>query len=266
MADYVIGDVHGCMDTLQRLLKAIGYSPSRDRIFFTGDLVNGGPESAAVVRWAIEQNASAVLGNHDLHLLAVAAGVRRPRSKDTFSDLLNAKDSEELLEWLRQRPLAIREERFLLVHAGVLPEWELSGIVQLSAEVEAALRGDRLSEFLRKMYGDDPRRWSDELTGSDRLRLIVNAMTRLRMLTRDNKIDFHHKKKPQDNTGKLRAWFEAENRRSIGFPIFFGHWAALGFYRGDEVTGLDSGCVWGGKLTAWRVDGAALFQAPAEMH
>lgn len=265
MADYVIGDVHGCFDTLCRLLEKFAYSPERDRIFMTGDLVNSGPQSAKVVRWAKEQKASVVLGNHDLHLLAVSAGVRASRKKDRFHDLLDAPDSIELLEWLRMRPLVIREKNFLLVHAGVLPEWDSDKIVNLAGEVEQKLRGSESDQFLREMYGDEPRRWSDELTGIDRLRIIVNAMTRLRMLKNRNEIDLEYKKPPKPSSKELQPWFEVPNRRSSDTRIFFGHWAALGFYRGNGVIGLDSGCIWGRKLTAYRVDDGQIFQVPSEI-
>ncbi|HLS27681.1 MAG TPA: symmetrical bis(5'-nucleosyl)-tetraphosphatase [Opitutales bacterium] len=265
MADYVIGDVHGCFDTLCRLLEKIAYSPERDRIFMTGDLVNSGPQPAEVVRWAKEEGASVVLGNHDLHLLAVAAGVRAPRKKDRFYDLLDAPDSAELLEWLRTRPLVIREKDFLLVHAGVLPEWDLETIERLAEEVQHELRGPRSAEFLREMYGDEPRRWREDLTGIDRLRITVNAMTRLRMLKDGNEIDFEHKKPPKPASKDLQPWFEVPSRRSRDTLIFFGHWAALGFYEGNGVIGLDSGCIWGRQLTAWRVDDGQIFQVPSEM-
>lgn len=265
MATYVIGDVHGCLETLHRLLELFHYDGTRDRILMTGDLVNGGPESAGVVRWAMENQASVVLGNHDLHLLAVAAGVRRLRKKDTFTDLLGASDGDELLNWLRTRPLVIQVEDVLLVHAGLLPDWDVETALQLGREVEAILQGKSAGRFLDTMYGDKPRRWNDQLEGRKRLRVIVNAMTRMRMLTGENEIDLKHKKPPKSASSELRPWFSVPGRRSSGTRIFFGHWAALGFYVSDNVVGLDSGCAWNGKLTAWRLDDGKTFQVRSEL-
>jgi bis(5'-nucleosyl)-tetraphosphatase (symmetrical) len=265
MATYLIGDVHGCFETLSRLLEEFGYNPKNDRIYLTGDLVNGGPASAAVLRWAKRHEASAVLGNHDLHLLAVAAGARAPRKNDTFLDLLEAEDGEELISWLRNRPLVIREKEFLLVHAGVLPEWDTATTLRLAGEAEALLRSPPDRTFFREMYGDEPSQWSETLTGMDRIRVIINAMTRLRTLTPENGIDAEHKGPPEEAPAENRPWFSVEGRATSGDQIFFGHWAALGFYEGEKTVGLDSGCAWGGKLSAWRLEDGRLFQVVSEL-
>lgn len=265
MATYLIGDVHGCFDTLCRLLRQIEYDPGLDRIYLTGDLVNGGPGSAAVVRWAKQEGAAVVLGNHDLHLLAVATGARAPRKRDTFFDLLEADDRDELLDWLRSRPFLIEEDHFLLVHAGLLPEWDVATAARLAAEAAAALRSNPGRGFFRDMYGDEPSRWSERLEGMDRLRVVINATTRLRMITRSNEIDMRYKGPAQDAPADLRPWFLAPGRARSAKPVFFGHWAALGFYRGDKAIGLDSGCAWGGKLTAWRLEDSRAFQVSSEL-
>lgn len=265
MGTYIIGDVHGCLTTFQRLLEAFQYDEVADRILMTGDLVNGGPDSAGVVRWAKNHGAEVVLGNHDLHLLVVAAGARAPRKNDTFLDLLGAEDSDDLLDWLRNRPLAIREENLLLVHAGVLPSWDIPTVMRLAGEVEAQLRDGSRLEFWREMYGDQPCRWNEKLTGSDRLRVIVNALTRLRTLTTKHEIDIGFTGPLRDVPPNLTPWFAIPGRRSASTRIFFGHWAALGFYRGENVVGLDSGCAWGGALTAWRLEDGAVFQVPSEL-
>lgn len=265
MATYIIGDVHGCLDSLQRLLAEIEFDAGSDRVLLTGDLVNGGPESAGVVRWARRHQAGVVLGNHDLHLLAVAAGERPPRRNDTFYDLLEAEDSRELLDWLRNRPLLIREEKFLLVHAGLLPEWDVSTALRLAGEAEEAIRarGDE-SAFFRGMYGDEPGRWDDGLEGIDRLRVIINAMTRMRMVQKDGAIDAEFKGPLRNAPPGLLPWFAVSGRAAGETRVVFGHWAALGLYRDEKVIGLDSGCVWGGHLTAWRLEDERVFQVESE--
>ncbi len=262
MATYIIGDVHGCFTTLRRLLSIIQYDRRHDCIYLTGDLINGGPDSVAVVRWAIDEDVRTVLGNHDLHLLACAAGASPLRKKDTFSDLLTAADADDLVEWMRSRPLLIAAESFVLVHAGLLPDWTVQTALGLAAEVEKQLQSDDAAQFLRKMYGDTPVKWRPDLQSWDRLRIIVNAMTRMRMLTQDGALDLKMKKAARPG---LLPWFSFPGRRSAGTRIFFGHWAALGFHMGADWVGLDSGCVWGGCLTAWRLDDSTWFQAPSEM-
>ncbi len=262
MATYFIGDVHGCFRTLERLLARLNWTRG-DRVFLTGDLVNGGPESAEVLRWARENAAGTVLGNHDLHLLAVAAGARPARKGDTFGDVLEAADREELLEWLRGRPMLIAEEGFVLVHAGLLPEWDLGLARELAGEVEARVREGR-REFFAKMYGDLPARWSADLRGADRWRVAVNAMTRMRMLTEAGELEMDFKKPPEEAPAGLRPWFAVP--RAAEMPrIFFGHWAALGLRVEANAVGLDSGCVWGRELTAFRLEDGAVFQERSEL-
>lgn len=268
MATYIIGDVHGCFETLGRLLAAIEFNPVEDRIFLTGDLVNGGPQSAAVVRWAMRHRAGVVLGNHDLHLLAVASGARPPRKSDTFFDLLEAEDAELLLQWLRNRPLLISEEGFLLVHAGLWPSWDEATAQGLAGEAEQAIRGSSKGlevAFFQAMYGDEPRRWDSDLVGMGRTRVIINAMTRMRMVEADGTLDLEYKG-PVDGASKgLRPWFAGSRCLTGGKPVFFGHWAALGFHRRGNVIGLDSGCVWGAKLTGWRLEDGRVFQVASEL-
>lgn len=264
MATYIIGDVHGCLTTLHRLLESFAYDAGRDRVLLTGDLVNGGPDSAGVVRWAKKNGAAAVLGNHDLHLLAVAAGARAPRKNDTLHELLGADDSDELLDWLRSRPLIIHEKDLLLVHAGLLPSWDIAMALRLAAEVELQLRGGSQIDFWREMYGDQPRRWHDQLQGMDRLRVVINAMTRMRTLTRDHEIDLEFTGPAADAPANLNPWFSIPGNWS-GPRLFFGHWAALGYYSDEKVVGLDSGCAWGGSLTAWRLEDSEVFQVPSEV-
>lgn len=265
MATYIVGDVHGCFETLQALLQKIEWRPERDRVFLTGDLVNGGPDSLAVVRWARESCQGVVLGNHDLHLLAVAAGARPGRDADTFDDLLAAPDREELLRWLGERPLVILEPDFLLVHAGLLSQWGPEKARELAAEVEGVLRSDGAGSFLQRMYGNEPGRWEESLSGPDRLRVVVNAMTRMRMVTRDGCIDLHEKGPPEKAPAGLAPWYEEWRRRWSGRQVFFGHWAALGLRRMDPVVALDSGCAWGGWLSAIRLEDGKLFQAKSEL-
>lgn len=253
---YLIGDVQGCHEALDRLLAEVGFSPSRDRAWLLGDLVNRGPDSLATLRRVRDSDGAldGLLGNHDLHLLAVAAGIRRPHRLDTLDALLDAPDRESLLAWLRERPLARRERGWLLVHAGVLPAWDGATALSLAGEVEAVLAGPDWAGFLAHMYGNEPSRWDDALRGADRLRVIVNALTRLRFCTPDGTMEFATK----DGSGEAPpghvAWFDAPGRRSAGERIAFGHWSTLGAVTRDDLLALDTGCVWGGCLTAVALD------------
>jgi len=258
MAVYAIGDVQGCYEPLQALLRTIRFDPARDTLWFTGDLVNRGPRSADVVRFAmgLAERAVTVLGNHDLHLLAVAAGKAKPKKRDTLEDILTAPDRAELLDWLRRRPLLHHDARlnYTLIHAGLLPPWDLADAVRLAREAEAALGRDGGEQFFDHMYGDLPDHWSTELRGHERLRVIVNAFTRLRFCDRDGNMDLRHKGPPGSQPADLLPWFQVPRRRSRALRIIFGHWSTLGAYRGDGVIGLDTGCLWGGRLTAVRLD------------
>ncbi len=261
MATYAIGDVQGCFDELQELLARIGFERSRDRLWFVGDLVNRGPQSLEVLRAVRAQGDAAivVLGNHDLHLLAVAEGFARKRADDTLDAVLEASDREELLDWLRGRPMMHAEGRYALVHAGLLPQWSVDQALALAAEVEATLRGPEFRTFFARMYGGTPDRWDETLSGVERLRVIVNAMTRLRFCTPDGAMDFHVKNE-QAPAGYF-PWFEARGPRAEP-AIVCGHWSALGLRLTERFALLDSGCVWGGALTALRLEDRWLVQVP----
>lgn len=258
MALYAIGDVQGCYDSLRRLLDAIHFDPTHDRLWFTGDLVNRGPDSAAVVRFVAQlgDRAVTVLGNHDLHLLAVAAGAATLSPADTLGDILRSNDSEYLLTWLAGRPIFHHDAGlgYSLVHAGMLPQWDIPAARACAREVEAHVRL-RTADFFRQMYGDVPDRWSERLAGAERLRLIVNAFTRLRYCYPDGKVDYQHKGPPGSQPPPLLPWFQVPGRASRGQRIVFGHWSALGLWVDDDVIGLDTGCLWGGRLTALRLAG-----------
>jgi bis(5'-nucleosyl)-tetraphosphatase (symmetrical) len=254
---HLIGDVQGCDEALGRLLAQIGFSPSRDHIVLLGDLVNRGPDSERVLRRLMSYGSSAtsLLGNHDLHLLAAAVGARKLRRQDTFESILTAPDRDELLDWLRQRPLAVQVEGWLCVHAGVAPQWNSDDTLALALEVQSSLRSAQASGLLHAMYGDAPTRWSASLQGPDRWRCLVNILTRIRFCTADGTLDLKSKEGAGDAPAGHHAWFEVPGRRSDGEKIAFGHWSTLGLVNQPDLLGIDTGCVWGGALTAVRVDG-----------
>jgi len=258
MALYAIGDVQGCNDELGALLDAVHFSPDRDRLWFVGDLVNRGPDSLGVLRRirALGDAATVTLGNHDLHLLAVAYGFAHLRSGDTLDDILAAPDRGGLLEWLSGRPL-LHDDRALnacMLHAGLAPQWDLAKARRCAREFEGALRRDP-ETLLERLYGDQPDRWDDALEGAERLRFIVNCFTRLRYVDADGRLMLRAKGSPKKTqTPSLIPWFEAREARWRGPRIVFGHWSTLGFFQDAGVTGLDTGCVWGGTLTALRLD------------
>jgi bis(5'-nucleosyl)-tetraphosphatase (symmetrical) len=256
--NYLVGDIQGCCDALDRLLAKIGFSPSRDHLGVVGDLVNRGPASLETLRRlrGLGNAATCVLGNHDLNLLAVAQGVRQPHRGDTTSDILDAPDRESWLDWLRHRPMAAVDCGWLLVHAGVAPQWTAAEAMQHAGDVEAVLR-DRtaLADFLPRMYGNAPLRWDDALTGAARLRFVVNALTRTRFVADDGTLDLVTKDGAAGAPDGYRPWFEVPGRATAGTPIAFGHWASLGLVDRPDVLGLDTGCVWGRSLTAVRIDG-----------
>lgn len=253
----LIGDIQGCCDALDRLLDVTGFSPSRDHVWLLGDLVNRGPQSLTTLRRirALEGAANCLLGNHDLHLLAVAEGGRRTRRQDTLDDILGAPDREALLVWLRQQRLAAFDDGWLMVHAGVVPQWDRETTLALAGEVEAVLQGPDCADFLRQMYGDTPIRWRRRLSGTDRLRFIVNALTRLRFCDAEGRLEFATKEGVAGAPPGFMPWFQVPGRKSEGTPIAFGHWSTLGLIDTAELLALDTGCVWGGALTAVRVDG-----------
>ncbi|MGL6072116.1 symmetrical bis(5'-nucleosyl)-tetraphosphatase [Craterilacuibacter sp.] len=264
MATYAIGDIQGCFTSLMQLLQRIEFNPGRDTLWLTGDLVNRGPESLAVLRWVYQHQdvVQMVLGNHDLHLLAVSEGFGKLGRSDTLMDILNAADGKLLLDWLRCQPLMVEGQGYAMVHAGLMPAWTLPRALGLAAEVEAALAGKDFHAFLGKMYGNKPSRWRDDLKGMDRLRMVVNAMTRMRFLTRDGALDFAYKGERPDAPPDLVPWFEAKSRQSAGSPLIFGHWSALGLHVSDDVMGIDTGCLWGGSLTALRLEDRQVFAQP----
>jgi bis(5'-nucleosyl)-tetraphosphatase (symmetrical) len=268
MKTYAIGDLQGCAHEAQVLLNRIADDAGGEaRIIFVGDLINRGPESLLALRRVAELEkdsggrVNAVLGNHDLHLLAVAAGAQATARSDTLDEILAAPDRAQLIGWLRHRPLAIMAEDHLLVHAGVLPQWSAAQVMALAAEVEAVLQGPDWIDFLASMYGNQPDRWDDGLVGMARLRCIVNALTRMRFCSPDGVMDFKEKESAGAPPGSgLLPWFEVPGRRSAATPIVFGHWSAMGLLMRANVVGLDSGCVWGGSLSALRLDDHALLQ------
>jgi bis(5'-nucleosyl)-tetraphosphatase (symmetrical) len=260
MAVFAIGDVQGCFDPLRALLDKLNYDPSVDRLWFAGDLVNRGPQSLAVLRFVKSlSNATAVLGNHDLHLLAVASGQAPRKKRDTFDDVLSAPDRDELLGWLRACPLLHHDATlgYVMVHAGVLPQWGLATAQRLAAEAGEYIRRSDSNELFTHMYGDLPDHWQDELGGWARLRIIINAFTRLRYCDAHGRMDLRPKGRPGKQPSHLLPWFQVPERKTRDAHIVFGHWSTLGVWDADGVIALDSGCLWGGKLTAVRLDGGA---------
>lgn len=255
---YLVGDLQGCCDALERLLTKVGFSPSRDRLTVLGDLVNRGPASLATLERlaGLGDAAQCLLGNHDLHLLAVAHGVRPVHRSDTFHDILASPQRYAWIDWLRTRRMALYDEGWLMVHAGVAPQWDLTLTLTLAAELEAALSGPDLATFLHDMYGNEPARWTDALVGHDRLRFAVNALTRVRFVHADDgRLDFRCKEGSAAAPPGLLPWFDAPDRRSHGVAIAFGHWSTLGLLERPDLLALDTGCVWGGALSAARIDG-----------
>jgi bis(5'-nucleosyl)-tetraphosphatase (symmetrical) len=259
MATYAIGDVQGCFDELQALLAKVQFA-KRDRLWFVGDLVNRGPRSLEVLRFArdLGERALVVLGNHDLHLITQHEGFAKPRKDDTFTDVLDAADRRELVDWLRTRPLMHVDADHAMVHAGLLPQWSIAQALGLAGEVEAALQGRAYRDFLANMYGSKPDEWRNDLKGWDRLRVIVNAMTRMRFCNPQGKMDFQAKgaKAPKG----YRPWFDLRPKEKQ--RLVCGHWSALGLKVTERLAALDSGCVWGGKLTALRLEDRTLHAIP----
>lgn len=267
MALYLIGDIQGCDAPLQRLLDTIAFSPSRDTVFVLGDLVNRGPASEAVLRRLMGYGDAArcLLGNHDLHLLAVHAGVRSTTPGDTLDAVLHAPDRSALLHWLRHQHLAllqtVGDKQLLMVHAGVLPAWSASKTLALAGEVEAALQSPNVSHFLKTMYGNTPVAWSDTLTGADRMRVIVNALTRLRFCTANGAMEFTTKESASAAPPGYRPWFEVPGRQTANTTVAFGHWSTLGWLGRSDVLAMDTGCLWGGCLSALRIEAGQPGQA-----
>ena len=255
MATYVVGDVQGCFRTLEKLVARIGWKQGRDRLVLCGDLVNRGPRSADVLRWARGNGVDSVLGNHDVHLLARAEGLSEAKKRDTLDDVLEAPDRAELIGWLRARPLFWREGTWAVVHAGLLPQWSTSDAERLAGETEVAVRS-RFRDLMEEPLRDT---WDNRLSGLARARLVLAVMTRLRVCTQEGRIDFSFDRAPDDAPRKMKPWFELSHGAET---VVFGHWSALGLHVGDRAIGLDTGCVWGGPLTALRLEDRKLFHEP----
>ena len=267
MATYAIGDIQGCFHSFQSMLKKIQFNPVSDKLCLVGDLINRGAGSLEVLRWMFEHQSSivTVLGNHDLHTLVVAEGFVSAHRSDTIQALLDAPDVEELLTWLRHQPLLHFEHDHLIVHAGLLPQWTATQAQSLAGEVHRVLRADNYREFLKHMYGNQPAQWDDALTGWDRLRVITNAMTRLRICSQTGEMEFKFKGELVNRPDGYAPWFEISGRASADTPIIFGHWSALGLHIANNVYALDTGCLWGGNLTALRLEDKTVFQVPCHV-
>lgn len=260
---WAVGDLQGCCQALDTLLAHPDIAADSDaRFWFAGDLINRGPCSLATLRRviALGDRAVSVLGNHDLHLLAMAAGERRPRKNDTVSEILNAPDADALIDWVRTRPLAHAEQGYLMLHAGALPGWTPQQVRDYAAEVETVLRGPGWKKFMAKMYGNEPVAWRDDLKGADRLRVIVNALTRLRFCSVKGVMEFEGKESATQAPQGFMPWFDVPGRKTAGTPIVFGHWSTLGLVQRPDLLALDTGCVWGGQLTAVRLHDRKLVQ------
>ena len=271
MTTYVVGDIQGCFDPFQHLLKKIDFNPDKDRLWSVGDLVNRGPDNLQTLRWfyAHRDNVTMVLGNHELHLMAVSSGARKPSRKDNFHDILDAPDREQLMEWLHFQPLAHHEDGVTMVHAGIPPIWTVQDALDRAWEVENAIQGARCAEFFREMYGNDPIVWDDSLSGMTRLRVITNYLTRMRYCTRKGKLDLISKGPqpiPDGLAGKKVApWFSHRDRLTRRDTIIFGHWASLqGKSNNKQFISIDGGCVWGGELIAIRIEDCQRFKIAAK--
>ena len=265
MSIYVIGDIQGCLDELQQLLKKIRFSADKDVLWFTGDLVNRGPKSLEVLRFvkSLEDNAVTVLGNHDLHMLAIVYGLEKQRPSDTFDEIINASDKQSLMQWVAQLPLihCADNDQLVMVHAGIYPSWEINDAKKYASEVETILQSDRLIEFLSNMYGNLPDKWSEDLQGSERLRFITNTFTRMRFCTRDLRLDLKSSVAPGKQVDSLLPWYHLRKNNAEKHQIFFGHWSTLGLINENGMHCLDTGCLWGGELSALKLTNShELFQ------
>jgi bis(5'-nucleosyl)-tetraphosphatase (symmetrical) len=268
MSVYAIGDAQGCYQQVVTLLEQVRAAAPDPTFIFVGDLINRGPRSLDTLRLvrSLGPSAKVVLGNHDLHVLALAHGIRKPHRSDTVDEILQAPDREQLLEWLRRQPLALFECGHLLVHAGVLPQWSAAQTLGLAQEVSTVLSGPDWLTFMQHMYGNTPAQWDDALQGADRLRCIVNALTRIRFCRADGSMDFSSTEGAASPPAGCLPWFDLPGRNSADTPVVFGHWSTLGLTVRDKLVGLDTGCVWGGKLTAVRLEDHAVFQVDCPQH
>lgn len=258
MAVYAVGDIQGCLVPLQRLLERLRFDPACDQLWLVGDLVNRGPQSLGTLRFvrSLGEAAICVLGNHDLHLLAIAATGKPLKPRDTLRRVVEAPDAGDLLDWLRTRPLLHHDPAlgWTMVHAGLPPQWDVPMALACAAEVESALRGPLSNELFAAMYGDEPALWSPELQGMERLRYILNALTRMRYITPAGALDLACKAAPAQAPAELTPWFRIDRRLSREARVLFGHWSTLGLIREPNVLALDTGCLWGGQLSAARLD------------
>ena len=262
MATYAIGDLQGCFHSFIKLLTACRFDPAHDRLWLVGDLINRGPHSLGVLRWlyAHQRCINAVLGNHDLHLLAVAAGVADLHHSDTLDEILTAPDREELLTWLRHQRMLHVQDNYILLHAGLVPEWSIQLAQILAHEVEQQLRGDDYATFLKKMYGNTPNYWDESLAGYERLRVITNSLTRMRICNKQGEMEFRFKGEVKDVPEGYLPWYEIPSRASADTTVVFGHWSALGLIVRPNVIALDTGCLWGNALSAIRLEDRKVFQ------
>jgi len=266
MATYAIGDIQGCYHAFQALLQRIQFDPKSDQLWLVGDLINRGNGSLEVLRWCYQHQDTIqiVLGNHDLHAIVVAHGVRKSNRSDTLQPILDAPDADVLLTWLRHQPLMVSNDDYTMVHAGLLPQWEVSQALTYAKEVEAALQSDNYGDFLLNMYGNTPNVWHDGLTAYDRLRVITNVMTRMRVCSADGTLDFSFKGELADVPKGLMPWFDLPNRASQHHSMIVGHWSALGLHQSKNVYALDTGCLWGGQLTAMCLETKQITQVASK--
>ncbi len=264
MATYAIGDLQGCFLTLQALLKRISFSPAHDRLWFVGDLVNRGQGSLECLRFIADLGdcATVVLGNHDLNLLARAEGFGRAGRHDTLEQVLDAPDCDDLMRWLRGCRLMHVEDDFVMVHAGLLPQWSLKQAKGLAKDIAKALQGPGYRDLLRDMYGNKPDAWDDDLTGIDRYRVTINAMTRMRVIEADGRMNLKFAGEPADRPANTQPWFTQRHTSLAGKTLIAGHWSALGYFAAPGFFGLDSGCIWGKELTALRLEDRTVIQVP----
>lgn len=266
MAHYAIGDIQGCYDELSALLAQIGFNHGTDTLWLTGDIVNRGPKSLEALQFAIKHSNSVqiILGNHDLHLLAVHYGCGKVKRADTITPILEHSERNKMMDWLRSQPLLIRSEKHIMVHAGILPPWTIDQAESLAHEVEAELSGKHAAAYFANMYGNKPKAWHNSLTGYDRLRFITNVFTRMRAITFDDALDFDFKGDPANMPVGLRAWFESPDRQHLSHKIVFGHWSALGYLNTHGIISLDTGALWGGELTAINLADESITQVSSQ--
>lgn len=272
MSTYAIGDLQGCYTELQDLLNKINFDETNDQLWFAGDLINRGPESLKCLRFvkSLEKNAKTVLGNHDLHLLAIANKVRKPHRNDTFDEILNADDAEALLNWIKHLPLLVhdKELNFTMIHAGLPPQWSLKKARKLAKETENVLQSDQFTDFIHNMYGNQPDTWSETLSGDDLHRFIINCFTRIRYLEETGKLNLKENNAPGRQAKNLIPWYALPNRKTNKDKIIFGHWSTVTLgkqqnFKQYNVYPLDTGCLWGGELTAMRLEDEKIFSVPS---